>query len=529
MALAARERGLEYIAHTDHSATHGFGNHVDPDTLKAQIEHVRELNEQIDGIELLIGTETNILPDGSPDYEDDLLAQLDWVVGSVHTSFGMAESEMTKRIVAACEHPWIDAIGHPTGRKIERRKPYAVDMNAVIEAAARTGTMLEINAAPDRRDLNDVHARNAAQRGREDPHRLRRARRPRAGARALGHRHRPPRLADEGRRRQHALVARVRADAQARAELVVERFRTIIEPFRIHSVEPIRHDDARGARARRLEAAGHNLFRLRAEDVAIDLLTDCGTGAMSAEQWAGIQRGDESYAGSPSFYRFEAAVKELFPFEPRHPDPPGPRGRAHPLQPARRAREDGPEQHATSTPRARTSSSPAPRRSTSSIPEGRDPPSEHPFKGNMDLAALERVARDAATCPVVFVTVTNNAGGGQPVSLENLRGVRALCDRFGVPLFLDACRFAENAWFIKQREPGQRRRGDPRHRARDGVARRRHDDVGQEGRRWRTSAAGSRSTTTSSPSAAGRCSSSPRASPPTAGSPGATSRRSRRA
>jgi DNA polymerase (family 10) len=165
MALAARERGLEYIAHTDHSATHGFGNHVDPDTLKEQIEHVRMLNERIEGIELLIGTETNILPDGSPDYEDDLLAQLDWVVGSVHTSFGMAESEMTKRLVAACEHPWIDAIGHPTGRKIERRKPYAVDMNAVIEAAARTGTMLEINAAPDRRDLNDVHARNAAQAG----------------------------------------------------------------------------------------------------------------------------------------------------------------------------------------------------------------------------------------------------------------------------------------------------------------------------------------------------------------------------
>ncbi len=165
MALAARDRGLEYIAHTDHSATHGFGNHVEPDTLKAQIEHVRALNEQIDGIELLIGTETNILPDGSPDYDDDLLAELDWVVGSVHTSFGMAESEMTKRLVAACEHPWIDAIGHPTGRKIERRKPYAVDMNAVIEAAARTGTMLEINAAPDRRDLNDVHARNAAQAG----------------------------------------------------------------------------------------------------------------------------------------------------------------------------------------------------------------------------------------------------------------------------------------------------------------------------------------------------------------------------
>ena len=112
---------------------------------------------------MLIGTETNILPDGSPDYDDDLLAELDWVVGSVHTSFG--EPTPTKRIVTACEHPWIDAIGHPTGRKIERRPPYAVDMNEVIEAAARTGTMLEINSAPDRRDLNDVHARAAREAG----------------------------------------------------------------------------------------------------------------------------------------------------------------------------------------------------------------------------------------------------------------------------------------------------------------------------------------------------------------------------
>jgi DNA polymerase (family X) len=165
MAEAARARGLEYLAHTDHSATHGFGNHVTPDELRRQIERVREANERIEGITLLAGTETNILPDGSPDYEDDLLAELDWVVGSVHTAFQIGEAEMTKRIVAACEHPWIDAIGHPTGRKIERRKPYAVDMHQVIEAAARTGTMLEINAAPDRRDLDDVHARTAAQAG----------------------------------------------------------------------------------------------------------------------------------------------------------------------------------------------------------------------------------------------------------------------------------------------------------------------------------------------------------------------------
>ena len=165
MAHAALERGYEYIAITDHSATHGFGNHVEPDELRRQIERVREVNAAIEGIEVLIGTETNILPSGKPDYEDDLLAELDWVIGSVHTSFGMREDEMTRRIITACEHPWIDAIGHPTGRKIERREPYAVDMNAVIEAAARTGTMLEINSAPDRRDLHDVHARNAAEAG----------------------------------------------------------------------------------------------------------------------------------------------------------------------------------------------------------------------------------------------------------------------------------------------------------------------------------------------------------------------------
>jgi DNA polymerase (family 10) len=165
MAAAAMARGYEYLAHTDHSATHGFGNHVTPDQLRAQIERVRELDAQLDGITLLIGTETNILPDGRPDYDDELLARLDWVVGSVHTAFQLPEAEMTKRIVAACEHPYIDQIGHPTGRKIERRQPYAVDMHQVIEAAARTGTMLEINAAPDRRDLNDVHARHAAEAG----------------------------------------------------------------------------------------------------------------------------------------------------------------------------------------------------------------------------------------------------------------------------------------------------------------------------------------------------------------------------
>jgi DNA polymerase (family X) len=165
MALACRDRGLEYIAITDHSASHGFGNDVSPDELRRQIERVRELNARIEGIEILVGTESNIGVDGSPDYDDDLLAELDWVIASVHTSFGMDATSMTDRIIAAIEHPLVDAIGHPTGRKIERRAPYGVEMDRIIDAAARTGTMIEINSAPDRRDLNDVHARAAAEAG----------------------------------------------------------------------------------------------------------------------------------------------------------------------------------------------------------------------------------------------------------------------------------------------------------------------------------------------------------------------------
>ena len=165
MARAGLARGYEYLAITDHSATHGFGNHVTPDELERQIERVAAANEAIEGITILVGTETNILPDGSPDYDDELLARLDWVIGSVHTSFGMPAADMTKRMVAAIEHPWIDAIGHPTGRKITSRQPYALHLDDVIAAAARTGTMLEINSAPDRRDLDDVHARAAAENG----------------------------------------------------------------------------------------------------------------------------------------------------------------------------------------------------------------------------------------------------------------------------------------------------------------------------------------------------------------------------
>jgi DNA polymerase (family 10) len=165
MARAARERGYEYLAITDHSASHGFGNDVSPDALRRQIELVRDADARVDGIELLAGSEVNILPDGSLDYDDQLLGELDWVIASVHTSFGIGERKMTERMIAAIEHPHVDAIGHPTGRLIERRQPYAIDLDAVFAAAARTGTLLEINANPDRRDLSDVHARAAARAG----------------------------------------------------------------------------------------------------------------------------------------------------------------------------------------------------------------------------------------------------------------------------------------------------------------------------------------------------------------------------
>jgi DNA polymerase (family 10) len=165
MARAALDAGYEYLAITDHSASMGFGADVSPDDLRRQIERVRAAGQAIDGIELLAGSEVNILPDGSLDYADDLLAELDWVIASVHTSFRMTEADMTERIVAAMQQPWVDAIGHPTGRKIEARAPYAVDMEGVIAAAAETATMLEINANPDRRDLPDVHARAAAAAG----------------------------------------------------------------------------------------------------------------------------------------------------------------------------------------------------------------------------------------------------------------------------------------------------------------------------------------------------------------------------
>jgi tryptophanase len=241
----------------------------------------------------------------------------------------------------------------------------------------------------------------------------------------------------------------------------VERWHTIIEPFRIKSVEPIRLTTVE-ERERLLEAAGYNLFNLHSDDVLIDLLTDSGTGAMSAEQWAGMQRGDESYAGSPSWYHFLESVQELFPFKhviPAH------QGRA--AEKILFGVVGGPGKVVPNNTHFDTTRANVEFTGAEAvdlvIEEGRHPSVIHPFKGNMDTAALEALIaeRGVEHIPLVMVTVTNNSGGGQPVSLENLRAVRAICDRYGLPLFLDACRFAENAWFIKQREDGCQGRSIP--------------------------------------------------------------------
>jgi tryptophanase len=234
-------------------------------------------------------------------------------------------------------------------------------------------------------------------------------------------------------------------------------FRTIIEPFRIHAVEPLRMT-TEDERRRSIVHAGYNLFALHSEDVLIDLLTDSGTGAMSRDQWAALQRGDESYAGSPSWYRFLESVKELFPF--RHVIPTH-QGRAAEKILFTVIGGPGkviPNNTHFDTTRANVEYTGA-EAVDLVIPEGLDPASLHPFKGNMDLDRLDALLGSrAGDVPVVFVTITNNSGGGQPVSLVNLQGVRAVCDRHGVPLFLDACRFAENAWFIREREPDQQGR-----------------------------------------------------------------------
>ncbi|MHC4587852.1 MAG: tryptophanase, partial [Planctomycetota bacterium] len=235
--------------------------------------------------------------------------------------------------------------------------------------------------------------------------------------------------------------------------------KTIIEPFRIKSVEPLRMTTARERRDH-LREASYNLFRIPARYVMIDLLTDSGTGAMSSEQWAGVMRGDESYAGAESYWRFLSVISELTGFSsvlPTH------QGRASERilfevmigsPPAGRGRIVPNNAHFDTT-RANIEHSGA--EAVDLLTEaGRSPVHVAPFKGDLDtdgLAAL--LDQRADDVPLVMVTVTCNNNGGQPVSLANLRAVRALCDRHGKPLFLDACRFAENAWFIKQREPGQ--------------------------------------------------------------------------
>ncbi len=228
---------------------------------------------------------------------------------------------------------------------------------------------------------------------------------------------------------------------------------TIIEPFRIKSVEPIQLT-SRAERERLIRDAHYNLFNLHADDVIIDLLTDSGTSAMSAAQWAGLMQGDESYAGSPSYFRFEEAVKDLMPFEhvvPTH------QGRA--AERILMGIVAGPDAKIPSnthfdTTRANIEATGA-EAVDLVIEAGHTPDAEHPFKGNIDLDRLEALLdAEGDRVPVVMLTVTNNTGGGQPVSMANIRGTKALCDAYGVPLVLDACRFAENAYFIKQREEG---------------------------------------------------------------------------
>ncbi len=232
-----------------------------------------------------------------------------------------------------------------------------------------------------------------------------------------------------------------------------EPFRTIIEPFRTPAGPPTR-PTTRPERGAAPAAAGYNLSALRSQDVLIDLLTDSGTGAMSAEQWAGIQRGDESYAGSPSFHRFREAVTALFPFRHVLPAHQGRAAEKILFTAVGRPGRVIPSNTHFDTTRANIEFTGA---TAVDLPiaEGLRPRERHPFKGNLDVAALRALlAERADAVPLVMLTVTNNSGGGQPVSLANIREVRAACDEFGKPLFLDACRFAENAWFIKIREPG---------------------------------------------------------------------------
>jgi tryptophanase len=235
--------------------------------------------------------------------------------------------------------------------------------------------------------------------------------------------------------------------------------KTIIEPFRIKSVEPIRLT-TREQRQGYLKEAYYNLFAIPSQNVMIDLLTDSGTGAMSSEQWAGIMRGDESYAGAPSWFRFRDVIERITGIGNILPTHQGRASERLLVEVMIGHGEAGagkivPNNAHFDTTRANIEHSGA---ETIDLltPEGQDPAKDAPFKGNMDLGALEALLKERGDdVPFVMVTVTCNSIGGQPVSLENLRGVRAICDRFDKSLILDACRFAENAWFIKQREPGQ--------------------------------------------------------------------------
>ena len=230
--------------------------------------------------------------------------------------------------------------------------------------------------------------------------------------------------------------------------------KTIIEPFRIKSIEPLRWT-TRQQREQLLEAAYYNLFLLPADDVLIDLLTDSGTGAMSTHQWAAIMEGDESYAGSRSFDRFKNSIQDIFGYRHVIPTHQGRAAERILFGVACNRGDVIPNNTHFDTTRANVEFVGA-EAVDLVIAEGHQPALQHPFKGNMDVAALEALIARAGRerVPLVMLTVTNNSGGGQPVSMENVRQVSAVCKRHGIPLYFDACRFAENAWFIKLREKG---------------------------------------------------------------------------